>query len=109
MHDSMLNRGVMDRSHPVIKVPLKLDDSYDSVLTSCVSSLWPDTDSSNGSSGFEFYLADSSGGKIEPKLKWEGKEIQWTLDIYIKISGARFPSRFHLYCVRMQIATAGMM
>ena len=102
VHSDKLNRGVIDKSHPISKIAVSLDANYSSLLSSCICKLWDHDIEQN--SGHSFYLADSTGARIEPSLKWfvsgSKKELEWTLDNYIKLSG-RYPSKLRLYCVLM--------
>ncbi len=102
IHSSTLNRGIVDKSHPTIKVPVSLHSNHETLLSTCVKKLWDDK--MNEDDDFSFYLADGSGAKIDASLNVSGprlsssQDVEWTLHNYLKVSGC-YPSRFCLYCV----------
>lgn len=108
VHNSALNRGVMQKKHTMIKLPIKITISYDELLSILVKKFWPQKDGDTSlTHQASFYLADGSGCKIGHVLEWEGDQVTWNLQNYLKLSGIKFPSRFRVYCVKELQAKIG--
>ncbi len=100
VHSNQLNRGIIDKSYQLKKIAVSLKDNYSSLLSTCICKLWDENMERN--SRYSFYLADSTGARIEPSLNWivadSTNELEWCLENYLKLSG-RYPSKLRLYCV----------
>ena len=109
IYSDKLQKGTIDKSFQIKKIAVSLVDNYASLLSRCVSELWP-SEAANSEKHI-FYLADSTGARIEPILQWvtagttERNELDWTLENYIKLSG-RYLSKLRLYCVKTNRETA---
>ena len=61
---------------------------------------------------FDFYIADSkgvaiwNGDKIEVDVEGSGlekaRECDWTLEKYIRLSNAKYPSKARFFCVKKE-------
>lgn len=51
-----LNRGIIDKSSPAIKIPVNLKADYQTLLSTCIRKLWDDNMETDSS--FAFYLND---------------------------------------------------
>jgi len=102
IHDDKTSRGKADRHYSMMKINFDPENGYEEVLKKSQRLTWP------GIKG-KFYLSDGSGSSIQqPQFEITGADgstdiIPWTLENFIKISNAKFPSRTRLYCVRKEL------
>lgn len=96
-------KGVLDKSFPLIKLPLHKDCSYPDLLSKCVEYVWGEA----GGDEYNYYVADGGGTSIGSSTfevsapNGDGKHtLPWTLKNYLQVSSVRYPSRLRLYCVR---------
>lgn len=90
-----------DRSFHTVKLAFHKDCSPGDMLTKAIEYVWGDADCN-----YHYYLADGSGSAIGThgfSIASPGgtrRELPWTLDNYIKISGLKYASRVRVYCAR---------
>lgn len=101
--DYVRNRGIMDRSCPLIKVPMLRTYSYIDALKKVVEYVHKVPYNTEKRS---YYLADSTGAMLcdeSAQLEVVGdneqtQRVPWTVGIFLTVS-VRFPSRARFYIV----------
>ena len=75
------------------------------MLKKCVQEIYTEEEQKDN----DFYIADSrgitiwNGDRIEVDIEGSGeraRECEWTLDKFIKLSNAKYPSKAKFYCVK---------
>ena len=96
-------KGVIDRSQPLVKLSFHRNLPYNAVKKRCIEAMWMEQDDESSS----YYIADGSGVSIEKEelelICEDGttrKKISWTLDNYLQVSH-KYPSKTRLYCVKI--------
>ena len=96
------------RSHGVLvkgdarNMFFRKDCSYQRMLEKCITEVYTEEERENA----EFYIADSCGIPIwsSDTIKIDDdngtEELEWTLNLYIHLSNAKYPSKVRYYCVR---------
>ena len=112
-HNEKRGKGVHIRGGTMKNVLLRADSTYSRVLSKCVQELYSEEDQKK----FEFYIADSkgvaiwNGDKIEVDIEESGqkksRECDWTLEKYIRLSNARYPSKARFFCVKKDKGNLG--
>ena len=78
------------------------DCSYQRMLEKCIAEIYTEEEQENA----EFYIADSRGipiwssDTIKIDVDNGTEELEWTLNRYIHLSNAKYPSKVRYYCVR---------
>ena len=100
-------KGIHVRGGKLKNVLMRTDCTYHRMLTKCVQELFSEEEQESN----DFYIADSRGvaiwnaDKIEVDVEGIGqtaRECDWTLEKYIKVSGMKFPSKAHFFCVKKE-------
>ena len=107
-HNEKRGKGVHIRGGTMKNVLLRSDSTYGRVLSKCMQELYSEEDRKN----FDFYIADSkgvaiwNGDKIEVDVEGSGlekaRECDWTLEKYIRLSNAKYPSKARFFCVKKE-------
>lgn len=101
-YDHEKKKGIKDVEFGTRRVYLHKDITYAHMVKKMSNYLFP------GDTSGEYYIADKLGqslcmgdGKIVT-ANAEGKEQShpWTLALYLKVSGIKYPSRTGFYCVQ---------
>ena len=77
------------------------DCSYQRMLEKCIAEVYAEEEWENA----EFYIADSHGipiwssDTIKIDVDEGTEELEWTLNHYIHLSNAKYPSKVRYYCV----------
>ena len=95
LFDQVKQKGVIDRSQPVVKLSFHQNLPYSAVKKRCIEAMWMEQDDESSS----YYIADGSGVSIEKEelelICEDGtttKKISWTLDNYLQVSH-KYPSK----------------
>ena len=78
------------------------DCSYQRMLEKCIAEINTEEEQEN----VEFYIGDShripiwSSDTIKIDVDNGREELEWTLNRYIHLSNAKYPSKVRYYCVR---------
>ena len=104
-HSEAKGRGVHIRGGRLRNIVLRSDSTYQRMLKKCVQEIYTEEEQKDN----DFYIADSrgiaiwNGDRIEVDIEGSGeraRECEWTLDKFIKLSNAKYPSKARFYCVK---------
>lgn len=107
-HHEKRGKGVHIRGGAMKNVLLRADSTYHRMLEKCVQETYSEEDQRK----FDFYIADSrgvaiwNGDRIEVDVEGSGqkrsRECDWTLEKYIRLSNAKYPSKARFFCVKRE-------